>query len=315
MLLGERIRIIQRLQIRVSRGGAFFCCCLIVAAALLFSGTLPGGIASAEMEGMHDHHMSSMKGPDVIVDIQTTPPELKAGSPAEILLIMTDSEGRPLQGLTIMHERLVHVVIASADFSVFAHIHPEDLGPITEEMKKKAEYPVRFTFPKAGQYIVAVDSALKGEPFSEHFTVDVAGEPKMGSYVRDLSREKKFGDFQVSLSFVPEKIVAGKETVLKYLIKKDGEPVTDLEPYLGAPMHVAVISANLDSFIHAHGQLPGAMGGHHHMGHEMHMKVPEKFGPDIDVPVVFPARGLYQIFSQVEHKGNIILLSFMVEVE
>jgi len=301
-------RIFRCLSVPAALAAILFCCCFVFAAA--------GETASAEMEGMHDHHMHTMKEPEVSVDIETTPSQLKAGSPAEILFIMRDAAGRPLQGLTAMHERLMHVVIASADFSVFAHIHPEDFGPITEEMRKKAEYPVQFTFPKAGEYIIAIDSAAAGRHFSEHFTVDVAGKPKMGTYKEDLSRERRFGDYQVTFSSIPGRIVAGKEAVLKYVIKRDGEPVKDLEPYLAAPMHVAIISSDLDDFIHAHGEIPGAAEGHHHMGHEeMHMSVPEKFGPGLDVPVVFPEKGLYQIFSQVRHKGKIILLSFMVEVE
>jgi Cu+-exporting ATPase len=304
MLWGRKNRIFPLLAIRTTGVLTLLCCCLVFAAA-----------ASAEMEETHDHHMHSMKKADVSVRLETTPSVLKAGSPAGILFIMRDSEGRPLQGLTVMHDRLVHVVIASADFSVFAHIHPEDFGPITEEMRRKAEYPVQFIFPKAGKYIIAADSALKGGHFSEHFTVDVEGMPMMGSFVKDLSREKEFDGLQVTLSTVPGKIVAGKETVLRYLIRKDGMPVKDLEPYLSAPMHVAVISTDLNVFIHTHGEIPGSGGGDHHTGHEMHMHVPPNFGPELDVPVVFPAKGLYQIFSETGHRGKIVLMSFMVEVE
>jgi Cu+-exporting ATPase len=274
----------------------------------------PGAIASGHTEEMHDH-MHSMNSPDVGVKIRTTPRALKAGSPAEIFFIMRDSRGKPLRGLTVMHERLVHVVIASADFSVFAHIHPEDFGPITEEMKRKEEYPVRFTFPKAGKYVIAADSALKGEQFSSHFIVDVSGEPVMGLAERDLAHEKKFDNLRVTLSSEPREIVAGKETVLKYMIRKGGTPVQDLEAYLAAPMHVAIISTDLHVFIHAHGEIPGSPGGRHHGGHGMHMRVPAKFGPELDVPVVFPAKGLYQIFSETKYKGKVYLMSFMVSVK
>jgi len=285
------------------------------------------GSAFSEMAAMHEHNhsghggegqmkdMHMMKASEVVVDLETVPAELKAGSEAKILFTIKDGEGKPVQDLQITHDRLVHVVIASADFTMFAHIHPEEFWPITDEMKRKAEYPVRFTFPKAGQYIAAVDTAAKDNLISEHFTVDVGGGPKMGTFTKDLSREKKFGDLSVTLTTVPETITAGKEATLKYMIRKDGGPVTDLEPYLAAPMHVAIISSDLENFMHEHGELPGASMGHEHMAHMMHMNVPKKFGPEIDVPVLFPARGLYQIFSQVQHKGRVAVLSFMVEVQ
>lgn len=91
----------------------------------------------------------------------------------------------------------------SEDFSVFAHIHPEDFGPITPEMKKAAKFTVRYIFPREGQYLIAVDSAVKDIPFSEHFTIDVTGEPKMGSFKKDFFREKQFGDYKVKLTSKP----------------------------------------------------------------------------------------------------------------
>ena len=130
---------------------------------------------------------------------------------------------------------------------------------------------------------------------------------------KDLEREKRFGDLDVKFSSVPEHITAGKEVTLSYLIRKNGKGVTDLEPYLSAPMHLAIISADLTHFIHTHGEIPGESP----MGHaeHMHMTVPKQFGPQIDVHVVFPAKGLYQIFGQVGYQGKVILTSFMVEVE
>jgi hypothetical protein len=266
----------------------------------------------------HDHHHHgahiAMKGAEVIVDLETDPASIKAGSPATILFSIKDLEGRPLQDLTITHDRLLHVIMVSKDFSVFAHIHPEDLGPITPEMKKTGRFPVRYTFPKAGQYLIALDSAVKDSPFSEHFSVDVTGEPQMGSMEKDFTREKRFGDYTVTLRVTPERISAGAKVTLSYLIRKNGTAVNDLQPYLSAPMHIAVISADLNSFIHAHGELPGtpsdqSQGGHHHL------TVPEKFGPVIEALLSFPANGVYQIFGEVKHQGKVLLTSFVIEVE
>ena len=45
------------------------------------------------------------------------------------------------------------------------------------------------------------------------------------------------------------------------------------------------------------------------------MSVPDKFGPDITAQIVFPSKGIYQIFSEIKHQDKVIPLSFMVEVE
>ena len=297
---------------------AITCILYLIFPVLFFSG-LPDDFADAA--AMHEHkktaehsmHEHSVKATEVLVDLETRPAELVAGTRATLLFTIKDIDGKPMQDLTITHERLVHVMIIGADFSVFAHIHPDDLGPITPEMKKTAEFPVRYDFPKAGQYLIALDSAVKDVPFSEHLTLDVSGTPEMGGLKRDFSREKQFGDYRVSLSPSDSRITHGKKIVLTYTINKGKEPLKDLVPYLSAPMHLAIISADLVNFIHAHGEVPGTMSGGHH--DHAHMSVPDKFGPDITAQIVFPSKGIYQIFSEIKHQGKVIPLSFMVEVE
>jgi hypothetical protein len=249
-------------------------------------------------------------------EMKTEPRIPRAGRPAVLTFHITDPQGRPVQ-LSVMHDRLMHVVVVSRDFNIFAHIHPEDSGPITDKMREKATFPVHYTFPKAGEYLVAVDYVVKDHHFSKHFIVDVTGRHHMGQLKKDLSREKNFGDYHVTLSTSPVHIRAGEATSLKYFIEKGGNPVTDLEPYLSAPMHIAIVLSDLNNFIHAHGMVPG-MSGKHHMdqpvGH-IHGMTRGKLGPYVVANVVFPVKGLYKIFGQIKHHGRIILTQFMVEVE
>jgi hypothetical protein len=293
---------------------------LAVAVTTFFCGLFLMGEsqAFAEMSGMQGHQYEVMQGDvvKVIAGIKTEPEHITVGTSTTVVFSFKDREGKPVQDLTIIHDRLIHVVIASQDFSVFAHIHPQDFGSITPEMKKTALYPVRFTFPKAGRYLIGIDFAVNDQPLSKHFLVDVAGEPKMGPPKQDFSRAKRFGDLDVTFASAPELITSGKEVTLSYIFRKSGEPVTDLEPWLSAPMHLAIISANLTHFIHTHGELPGMPAmGHNEQHMQMKMTVPKNFGPKVEVHVVFPAAGLYQIFGQVGYQGKVITTSFMVRVE
>jgi hypothetical protein len=259
--------------------------------------------------------MPMVKPDGAVVVLKTDHENIAAGIAEAINISIKDSAGKPEQELTMLHDRILHVVIASRDFTVFSHIHPEDFGPVTAAMKEKAQFPVKYAFPKAGNYILGIDFAVKGQAYSKKFVINVAGDPKMGAPITDFSRTRKFGDYDVSLKAAPEIIAAGKEMTLTYQFSKDGSPVTDLEPYLSATMHASIISSDLDIFIHEHGQVPGmeSMGMH---GHHMHdMSVPGKFGPEIKLSVVFPSKGVYEIFGEVKHKGKIILTQFMVKVE
>ncbi len=274
--------------------------------------------ALAHISGEHQHQdmqsMPSISEDDAVTAIKTDPEQVTVGTPTTIVFSVKDLKGRPITDLTLHHDRLIHVAIVSQDFSVFSHIHPQDFGPITPEMKKTAHYPVRFTFPKAGRYIIGIDFAIKGQPVSKHFIVNVTGAPEMGTPKKDLSREKSFGDLEVKFATMPEHVTAGKEVTLSYLFRSNGEPVADLAPWLSAPMHLAIVSEDLKHFIHTHGEIPGMSHMGHHE-HHMDMKVPEKFGPKVEVHVIFPAKGLYQLFGQVGHKGKVVLTSFMVQVD
>jgi hypothetical protein len=242
------------------------------------------------------------------------PAKFNAGMPVTITVSIQDSEGKPAAEIAPTHDRILHVIIVSEDFTIFSHIHPEDLGPVTPDMKKTAQFPVRYTFPKAGRYLIGVDFGVKEQSFSKRFVIDVAGDSKMGAPTADFSRAKRFGEYDVTLTSVPAAIAAGKEVVLTYVVKKDGQSVSDLEPYLAATMHVALISTDLNYFMHEHGMVPGMSAAHaHHMMHDM--SVPSAFGPEIKVSTTFPAKGVYHIFSEAKHRDKVIVTHFMVEVE
>ncbi len=266
------------------------------------------------MQGME---MPEMKAGKVVAEMKTEPASVKLGTPETITFAIKDADGNPVQKITPTHERTLHVIIASQDFTVFSHIHPEDFGPITPAMKKAGEYAVHYTFPKAGRYLIGVDLAVNNKLISKHFEIDVAGEPRMGMPTSDFSGKKTFGDYQVTLSAKPARIKAGKKVTLTYYFIEDAKPVEDLEPYLAAEMHVAIISTDLRQFIHEHGMSPGMNASEEDMAHMMMHGgvVPVKFGPELEVHTVFPVRGVYEIFGQVMHRGKAILSHFMVKVE
>ena len=288
----------------------FFCVVFFPAAQLSSAEMDEHEAGHSSFSAQTAHHISEA---DVVARLTTEPEHVKAGNLATVRFSLTDKEGNPLQGLTLMHARYLHVVIVGQDFSVFAHIHPRDFERLTPEVLKGGRFFVRFAFPKAGRYIVGLNFAVNGRPFARHFIVDVSGEPKMTTPERDLSTEEKTDDLQVSFATIPARLVANGKTVLRYVFKKNGGPVTDLEPWLEAPMHLAIVSGDLKYFMHVHGEVPGI--SHGRAESHMHMKAPAKFGPEIEVPVVFPAKGLYAVFGQVGHKGKVILTKFMVEVE
>ena len=64
---------------------------------------------------------------------------------------------------------------------------------------------------------------------------------------------------------------------------KDGKPVTNLQPYLGAMGHLVIISSDLKEFVHSH---PHEEGAEH--------AAASKSGPNVDFEATFKAPGIYK---------------------
>ena len=260
------------------------------------------------------------------------PDGLQSGIESPLIFNIKEKDKKAPLPLEVSHERLVHVVIISEDFKYFTHIHPEEFGSL-DKQKEKGEYEVRYAFPQGGRYIVALDSFHEDHDLARQFLIDVSPVPKEVSLLKDFSRKKNFGEYAVSLSG-PQVIKSGEEIELKYSFSKDAKVVDDLSPYLGAPMHFAIVSADMSSFAHTHGELhsASAQSGRRQVASLVHgggmdldaltkpseehdeSSLPEQFGPEVYVHYVFPYPGLYQVFGEAFHDGKVVVTSFMVEV-
>jgi hypothetical protein len=304
-------RVIKAVEKRVH--AAFIFLFLLGLFLFSFRGTVIAGTDTPHLHDTGDRHDAhSLQTVDAVIDLETTPEHLSAYTPATLRFSLRDHTGKPLSGLTVSHERILHVIIVSEDFTAFAHLHPEDFGAVNPEMIQGARFSVNYSFPKAGRYLIALDSAVHDLHFSKQLFMDITGEPKMSVTETDFSRVKKFGDYVIRLT-VPEHMKAGQWTTLKYFVEKDGKPVADLETYLAALMHLAVIKTDLRYFIHAHGEASGSSSAHPE-GH-IHGTALKGFGPVLEATVTFPVQGMYQIFSEIKHQGKVIVTSFMLKVE
>jgi methionine-rich copper-binding protein CopC/putative copper export protein len=248
-----------------------------------------------------------------------SPAILAANIPAVLTFTLHDNQGNPVRDLVLDHNRILHVVIASKDFSVFAHIHVEDASPVTPEMLQAAQFPVHYTFPKDGRYMVSVDFMERGYIFSDQFYLNVGDSAAMGGPgPADYSTQKNFDGYQVTFRASPSTLKAGEPATLDYHIEKDGKAVTDMEPYLAVPMHISIIREDLMGFLHTHGLLPVSMVGKL-LGesiHASHLYLPDKFGPDIEATnFAFPSAGIFHVYGEFQVNGKVIVTQFTVKVE
>jgi len=218
-------------------------------------------------------------------------------------------------------DKLIHVVIVSEDETVFEHIHPDDVHPLTQQEIDTSTFTVGYTFPKSGTYLISVDYAHGLALESKQFKVEVAGLPTQASQPQEYASVGNFGGYQVLLDYGEP--FAGEVTTIRYTITKDGQPVTDLVPYLSAAMHVSVVKNDLSAFLHIHGEvhppgqpLPPIIVKNGQVLHSMAMMMtPDHFSSPVEAHLIFPSAGLYTIWGEFKVGDQVIPTSFTVKVE
>ncbi len=305
----------------------------------------------AEQHAKHDTH-KKQETSTLNVALHTEPQKIEVGKPATLMFKLTDAMGEPFTDLMIHHDRILHVLIVSENLQTVGHVHPEDFESRDMLAELEGTYTVHFTFPFAGRYILALDVMTADNEFAKYLYVDVAGEKKMADISEDLRTEKTVfgykeegGDrftkavsvtdengtskYQVKIE-VPEQIKVGEMVHITYHFSRDGKPITDLVPFLDAPMHFAIVSTRLDGILHTHGTVPMSekmekmaekdphaehkMKKKESTGHQHQGITPEKFGPKVMLMTTFSKAGKYQIFGQLKHADQILFPTFMVEV-
>ncbi|MEX0917834.1 MAG: copper resistance protein CopC [Candidatus Paceibacterota bacterium] len=244
-------------------------------------------------------------------DVSFNTDEITAGVPTELLVAITEDDGTPAV-LSLAHDKFLHMVIVGKDMDYFAHIHPEDDGVADVP---GAQFSIAHTFPEAGTYIVAIDYLHGLTAESRHFLVEVSGGPEQEETPRLYDSPYTVGPYEVGLSY--SQPFVNEEATLLFDFTKDGKPVYDLEPYLAAAMHLAVVKHDLSEFIHTHGEVhrPGELQQSTDGGGHNHAPPPLQFGPSVEAHPVFPSEGLYTVFGEFKHEGEVRNVRFTVRVE
>jgi copper transport protein len=249
-----------------------------------------------------------------------TPQTFTAGIPATITASLKNVDGTPAT-LFMDMEKIMHMVIISSDESVFAHIHADDLHPIPQQDLVNSTFTFDYTFPKAGEYLIAVDYAHGTALESKQFKVHVNGAPGQSTRIVQYPTRGTFDGYDVSLDYAQPQV--GEITTIKYAITKNGKPV-QLMPYLSAAMHVAVVKNDFSWYLHVHGEyhVPGAPLAPLSIknGQVLHtmamMATPQNFTSPIEAHMIFPSPGVYTVWGQFKTApGELVATAFTVRVE
>lgn len=239
-----------------------------------------------------------------------------AGQRFTLTYVPQDSAGQPVARLDSVHERLSHLIIVSRDLATFEHTHAERLPDGT--------FSLPYTFGEAGPHVLFADFTPTGATAQlVRHEVTVAGEAPARRPLGAPTETAEDRGLMGHLALPARGLKAGQSATLTFHLMDATGAVSDLEQYLGAGGHVVVISEDSERFLHVHPEEPGAEGAAHdhhsgsgHAGHGATeaAAAPGRYGPELRFATTFSAAGRYKVWLQVQRRGVLYTLPFIVQV-
>jgi hypothetical protein len=188
------------------------------------------------------------------------------------------------------HEKQLHLIVVRRDMVGFQHVHPTMAADGTWSV------PVDLS---AGDYRVFADFIPEGgKNLTLGTDVHVAGRYDPQPLPSPAATAVVDG-FTVKLSGSAK---ANEPSMLSFEVTRDGKPVTDLQPYLGAYGHLVALRASDLAYLHVHP-----------MGEPGDGVTPA--GPEIGFHATFPSDGDYRLFLDFKHQNVVRTAEFTVSVD
>lgn len=223
------------------------------------------------------------------LDLRT--PSVTAGHRADLRFVIRDERGRAVTAYQREHDKELHLILASRDLVTYRHLHPTRAADGT--------WSTPVDLPEAGGYRVFADFTPAGED-AENLTLgaDLAAsgtyKPHKLPAPGDTAEVNGY-DVELDGGLRP-----GAASELKLKVSRDGKPVTDLQPYLGAYGHLVALRSGDLAYLHVH---PGGEPG----------DGTTEPGPDISFTATAPSVGTYRLFLDFKHEGKVHTATFTVE--
>ncbi|WP_248965375.1 hypothetical protein [Sphaerisporangium perillae] len=199
---------------------------------------------------------------------------------------VTGPDGRPVTRYQVEHDKKLHFIVVPRDLGGFRHLHPEqEAGGV---------WSVPLTLPRPGAYRMFADFTPEGAAgltlgADLYAAGDYEPEPLPAA-----ARTTTADGYTVTLDGDLE---PGRSSRLTLRVSKDGRPVTDLQPYLGAYGHLVALRSGDLAYLHVHPAGKPGDGG-------------TPAGPEITFYAEVPSGGDYRLFLDFQHAGTVHTAAF-----
>jgi len=247
---------------------------------------------------VQDEKPASNSTPPYTLEVIDWPREARAGAPIDLRMVVRETKsGAPATKFEVVHEKLFHLLLASADLGWFLHEHPE--------MDAKGVWSIPITFPAGGEYGIYGDVAPTGQ--GSRIVIDhvkVAGPaPTWNTTLSPHLGPTVDGGLQGMLEPVAARIPVGKMTSLRVRLTdaETGQPAGDTAPWLGAAGHLMIFHQDGETVVHSHPQEDAETAKLVAQG-------------EVLFNARFPKEGLYKAYAQFQRGSEIKTLGFVVDV-
>lgn len=187
----------------------------------------------------------------------------------------------------VVHERPMHLFVVGNGLHFFAHEHPVQ--------QADGVFMLDLALPRPGPYMAIAEFLPEqgtAQLFQQVFTTGAATDSAPPPPV-DTAAKVVDG---IRFSLDPSSLKAAQLSTLAARVEDatSGAEITDLEPYLGARAHMLIVSTDLTEAIHAHPEVEPASG--------------LTFRP------IIPRAGRYKLWIQVQRRGVVSTVPFVIEL-
>jgi hypothetical protein len=192
-----------------------------------------------------------------------------------------------------VHERALHLFVVSRDLSFFDHVHPV--------LDDEGLFAVDLSLPGPGVYAIYADTyPATGTP---QFLQTLLVTPDYRGPLFAAPASLPVGPATTTVEGLRITLAAGRQRTgeplrLTFTVEDaaTGRAVADLEPYLGAPGHLLIVSADLETAFHSH---PSDL---------------QSRGPVVGFDATLPRAGVYKLWLQIQRAGRVVTVPMTLDV-
>ncbi|WP_443208962.1 hypothetical protein, partial [Rhodococcus rhodochrous] len=211
---------------------------------------------------------------------------LESGEDRNLTFAIHGPDGAPVTDFDVTHDKELHLIAVRRDFTGFQHVHP-----VLDENTGIWSVDVDLT---PGTWRVFTDfTPTGGEALTLGTDLAVAGEFVPAPTEAD-NRTATVDGYEVTLD---GDLSSGGDAMLTLTVSKDGQPITDLQPYLGAYGHLVALRGGDLAYLHVH---PDGTPG----------DGTTRPGPEVVFHTSVPSAGTYHLYLDFQHDGVVRTAAF-----